>query len=175
MGHTSYSLLVHRLSKPRADSPISYVFRCIWLCVRVFRVRIYYCLRVFLNHFIELTINSHTDLIHSPFFTKTTCLLSKILHILCFQLFLAKPLAPGYYSRHKRNRRQWLCKIWGVNKVHCGRFEIRLFWAGAPYGWHRNPSLSAHCWAYYIPKFLSDHSSVNLIMKGWLIWIKDKI
>ena len=42
MGHTSYSLLVHRVTKPRADSAISYAFRLIWLCVRVFRVRIYY-------------------------------------------------------------------------------------------------------------------------------------
>ena len=42
MGHTSYSLLVHRVAKPRADSAISYAFRLIWLCVRVFWVRIYY-------------------------------------------------------------------------------------------------------------------------------------
>ena len=42
VAHTSYSLLVHRLARPRADSPISDTFRLIWLCVRVFRVRIYY-------------------------------------------------------------------------------------------------------------------------------------
>ena len=39
---TSYSLLVYRLAKPQADSPISYAFRLIWLCVRVFRVSVYY-------------------------------------------------------------------------------------------------------------------------------------
>ena len=29
----------------------------------------------------------------------------------------------GYYSRPKRNRRQWLCKVLGVNKVHYGKCE----------------------------------------------------
>ena len=42
LGHTSYSLVVHQLAKPRADSPISYAFRLIWLFVWVFRVRIYH-------------------------------------------------------------------------------------------------------------------------------------
>ena len=30
---------------------------------------------------------------------------------------------PGYYLRPKRNRRQWLCQISGVNKVHYGLCE----------------------------------------------------
>ena len=34
--HTSYSLQVHRLAKPLADSPITYAFRFIWLCVRLY-------------------------------------------------------------------------------------------------------------------------------------------
>ena len=29
-------------------------------------------------------------------------------------------ISPGYYSRPKRNRRKWLCKNLGVNKVHYG-------------------------------------------------------
>ena len=38
--HLSYSFLVHLLAKPRANSPISYAFRVIWLCQQVFLVRI---------------------------------------------------------------------------------------------------------------------------------------
>ena len=32
-------------------------------------------------------------------------------------------VSPGYYSRPKRNRRQWLCKILVTNKVHYGLCE----------------------------------------------------
>ena len=32
---TLYSILVHRLAKPQADSPICYAFRLIWLCMQV--------------------------------------------------------------------------------------------------------------------------------------------
>ena len=32
---TLYSILVHRLAKPWADSSISYAFRLIWLCMQV--------------------------------------------------------------------------------------------------------------------------------------------
>ena len=35
--------------------------------------------------------------------------LSKLLHNHFF------PISPGYYSRPKKNRRQWRCKISGVN------------------------------------------------------------
>ena len=36
-------------------------------------------------------------------------------------------ISPSYYSRHKRHRRQWLCKTLGVgvNKVHYGPYENR--------------------------------------------------
>ena len=44
MGYYSYSLLVNRLTKPRAESPVSYEFSLIWLCVQVFQLRIYYCI-----------------------------------------------------------------------------------------------------------------------------------
>ena len=32
---TLYSILVHRLAKPQADSPMCYAFRLIWLCMQV--------------------------------------------------------------------------------------------------------------------------------------------
>ena len=40
------------------------------------------------------------------------------------------PVSPGYYSRPKRNRRQWLGKISGRNKVYyvlCENSKLRLF------------------------------------------------
>lgn len=44
MGYYSCYLLVNRLAKPRADSPVSYEVSVIWLCVEVFQLRIYYCI-----------------------------------------------------------------------------------------------------------------------------------
>ena len=38
----TYSLQVDRFAKPQANSPISYAFRLIWLCVWVFQVEKYY-------------------------------------------------------------------------------------------------------------------------------------
>ena len=33
------------------------------------------------------------------------------------------PISPGYYSGPKRNLRQWLRKIFGLNQVHYGLYE----------------------------------------------------
>ena len=44
MGYYSCFLLVNRLTKPRAESPVSYEFSLLWLCVQVFQLRIYYCI-----------------------------------------------------------------------------------------------------------------------------------
>ena len=57
---------VHRSAKPQANSPISYAFRLIWLCVWVFQVRIYYdfisypwikfCFTLFQTHYHALPL-----------------------------------------------------------------------------------------------------------------------
>ena len=44
MGYYSCYLLVNRLAKPRAESPVSYEVSLIWLCVEVFQLRIFYCI-----------------------------------------------------------------------------------------------------------------------------------
>ena len=55
---------------------------------------------------------------------KPPCLPPRILHNHCFHfLFFSFLFYFRVLSRPKRNPRQWLCKIWGVNKMHYGLCE----------------------------------------------------
>ena len=45
------------------------------------------------------------------------------LSLLTRSLHTLFPISLGYYSRPKRNRKQWLWKVLGINKVHYGLRE----------------------------------------------------
>ena len=44
------------------------------------------------------------------------------MHLVYLPIF-GIPVSPGYCSRPKRNRRRWLRKLLGINKVHYGLCE----------------------------------------------------
>ena len=60
----------------------------------------------------QVKVTKHTPLPHFPYFTSFAPQILQNLFLFIYS---------RYYSRLKRNLKQWFCKILGANKVHCGK------------------------------------------------------
>ena len=95
---------------------------------KIFFVHQHGCRFIVLYTNIAAVMSSENDLILTIF----TLTMTHLVYPLNFAESLFS-VSPGYYSCPMRNRRRWLCKIWGVG----GGGEVGKFW-GMHYGLGEN-------------------------------------